>query len=88
MIRLALAVFVTIAIVVFAMSNSHHVNLSCMVGPGVQVRLIFLLLIAFLSGIAVPIFYGLIRRLEREKQLRRENELRRMAECIDPDIGG
>ncbi len=88
MIRLALAVFATIAIVVFAISNSHRVNLSCMVGPGVEVRLIFLLLVAFLAGMTVPVFYGLIHRLDREKQLRRENELRRMAESIDPDIGG
>ncbi len=88
MIRLALAVFATIAIVVFAISNSHHVNLSCMVGPAVEVRLIFLLLTAFVAGMAVPIFYGLIHRLEREKQLRRENELRRIAERIDPDIVG
>ncbi len=86
MIKLTLAVLTTIMIVVFAISNSHHVGLSCAVGKPLEVRLIFLLLSAFLIGMLVPVFYRLIRRLDSERQLRRENELRQAVERANGGI--
>jgi uncharacterized integral membrane protein len=88
MIRLALAVIATIVIVVFCFSNSHHVELSCGVGRSIQLRLIFLLLTTFILGMAVPVFFRLIRRLDSERNLRREMELRQAAERVDEDIVG
>lgn len=88
MIKLALAVLATIVIVVFCISNSHHVDLSCGVGKPIQIRLIFLLLSAFIIGMAVPVFYRLIRRLDRDKLIKRETELQRAIERVDGDIVG
>ena len=86
MVRLALAVLLTIVIVVFSISNSHHVDLSLALGDPIQVRLIFLLLSAFIIGMAVPVFYRLIRRLDRDKLIKRESELQQAIERIDQDI--
>jgi len=88
MVRLALAVIATIAIVAFVISNSHHVDLSLAVGKPVEIRLIFLLLCAFIIGMIVPVFFRLVHRLDSEKQLRRESELRRAAEGLDQDVVG
>jgi uncharacterized integral membrane protein len=57
MIRLLLAVLVTVAVVTFAMVNTHMVVLSFVFGPPVKVRLIFLLMSAFLLGM---IFLGFL----------------------------
>lgn len=86
MVKLALAVLLTIVIVVFSLSNSHHVDLSFALGDPIQVRLIFLLSSAFIVGMAIPIFYRLIRRLDHDKLVKRENELQQAIERIDQDI--
>lgn len=86
MTKLALTVLATIVIVVFAISNSHHVDLSCGVGKPVEIRLIFLLLTAFIVGMAVPVFYRLIRRLDRDTLVKRENELQQAIERVNGDI--
>jgi len=86
MIKLALAVLATIAIVAFVISNAHHVDLCFPACKPMAIRLIFLLLSAFVVGMLVPVFYGLIRRLDSERQLRRENELRQAVERVNGDI--
>ncbi len=86
MIKLALVVLTTIAIVVFAISNSHHVDLSLAVGKSIEVRLIFLLLSAFIIGMMVPVFYRLFRRLDQEKLLKRESELQQAIDRVEQDI--
>ena len=50
MIRLFLTVLTTIAFVAFALSNTHRVSLSFVVGE-TEVRLIFLLLVSFAAGV-------------------------------------
>ena len=86
MFRLAGAVLATIAIVVFAISNFHHVDLSFGVGKPVEIRLIFLLLNSFIIGMAVPVFYRLIRCIDRDKLERREKELQRAIVRVDRDV--
>jgi uncharacterized integral membrane protein len=88
MARLALAVLITIVIVVFSISNSHHVDLCCAVGPPIKIRLIFLLMSTLLVGMAVPIFYGMLHRMKRREQMKRENELQQAIQQVDRDILG
>jgi uncharacterized integral membrane protein len=57
MIRLAVAVSLTFLLVAFAMSNTHQVVLSFVIGRPVQVRLIFLMMSSFLGGM---LFSGLL----------------------------
>ncbi len=86
MVKLVLAVLLTIVIVVFSISNSHHVDLSFALGDPIQVRLIFLLLSALILGMAIPVFYRLIRHLDHNKLVKRENDLQQAIERIDQDI--
>jgi uncharacterized integral membrane protein len=64
MARLIFAVSVTVAIVTFAMMNTHQVTLSFIFGQPVKVRLIFLLMSTFMMGM---IFLGLFMMIWRVK---------------------
>lgn len=64
MARLIFAVSLTVAIVTFAMMNTHQVTLSFIFGQPVKVRLIFLLMSTFLMGM---IFLGLFMMIWRVK---------------------
>jgi uncharacterized integral membrane protein len=68
MTRLILAVAVTIAIVVFAMANMHFVVLSLVVGPPVQIRLVFLLMSCFLAGVISFWFFLMVRKLRMRRR--------------------
>jgi uncharacterized integral membrane protein len=57
MVRLVLAITLTCILVAFAMSNTHSVMLSFVLGPPARVRLIFLLMSSFLAGM---LFLGLL----------------------------
>lgn len=85
MTKLVLAVSTTIVIVVFAICNSHHVELNFAVGR-FESRLIFLLLTSFICGMTVPVFYRLYRSAELKKQRKREAALQEMIERVDQDI--
>lgn len=63
MVRLILAVVLTISVVSFVMVNTHHVNLSFVVGPPVKIRLIFLLMSAFFVGTICTSFLMMVWRL-------------------------
>lgn len=73
MARLVTAMVLTVFIVVFAMSNSHDVELSLVLGEPIEMRLFVLLTIAYVSGGVSAFFYRLIidvnRRTERRKRL-------------------
>jgi len=86
MIRLGLAVAATIVVVVFAISNSHRVGLSLGIGEPAEVRLIFLLLTAFIAGMVVPVFFRLLRSIDHQRLQRRENELQRAINRVEQDI--
>ena len=57
MIRSVLAVALTITAVAFSLSNTHHVPLSFVLGEAVQIRMIFLLLSAFIAGVVTTLLY-------------------------------
>jgi uncharacterized integral membrane protein len=83
--KLVLAILMTIVIVVFAICNSHHVDLNLAVGK-MEVRLVFLLLTAFVVGMMVPVFYRLYRSADEKRLRKRETELQQAMERIHHDI--
>lgn len=88
MFQLALALLVTVVIVVFSIANSHHVQLSFVVGAPIEVRLVFLLMCAFFMGMVTPIFYQLIQRLKRDRKREQEKELQQAIQLVDRDLVG
>ena len=70
MLRLLLAVAVTVAVVIFVMMNMHHVTLSFIVGPPVKIRLIFLLLSTYVVGILTAAFATMIWRVRLDRRRR------------------
>ena len=71
MAQLVAAVVATVVVVVFAMSNTHHVHLSMGLGAPFQIRLISLLGAAFLAGMVTSWISQLARRAARQAHLRR-----------------
>ncbi|MCP4678534.1 MAG: hypothetical protein GY854_24095 [Deltaproteobacteria bacterium] len=69
MMKLVTAIIATILVVAFAISNSHHVQLSFGFGTPVNIRLVFLLLSTFFLGMTVPVFARLFHNLKRKNQL-------------------
>ena len=88
MFQLALAILITVVIVVFSVANSHHVQLSFIVGAPAEVRLVFLLMCSFFMGIVVPIFYQLIQRSKSDKKMKQEKELQQAIQLVDRDLVG
>ena len=86
MVQLALTILITIVVVVFSVANSHHVQLSFVIGAPAEVRLVFLLMCAFFMGMVAPIFNRLIQRLRRDKKTRREKELQQAIQRVDRDL--
>ncbi len=83
--KLVIAMLATILIVVFAICNSHHVDVNFPVGK-LEIRLIFLLSISFLIGMTVPVFHRLFRGMNEKKRKEREAELEQVIERINKDI--
>jgi uncharacterized integral membrane protein len=65
----AMAVIVTF--LAFALSNTEHVRLSFVLGPPVEIRLIFLVLVAFASGAGAALFHRMVSDTRRRNELRR-----------------
>lgn len=78
MAQLIVAVGLTMAVVVFAMSNTHHVALGWVVGEPIQIRLIFLLGIAFVAGSVSTLFYQLVGRVMQQGRMRRRQQMAAM----------
>lgn len=70
MVRLVVAVALTVAFVSFAMGNTHHVTLSFVVGKPVRVRMIFLLLSTFLIGVTFSMFVALVKKARLRRRAR------------------
>ncbi len=88
MFQLALAILVIVVIVVFSIANSHHVQLSFVIGAPIEVRLVFLLMCAFFMGMVIPIFYRLIQRLNSDRKTEQEKELQQAIQLVDRDLVG
>lgn len=71
---LILSIVMTLAAVLFALANSHRVEVSVIFGAPIQIRLIFLLGTAFLTGAAVPCFFFLVRRVRVQRAARRAGQ--------------
>jgi uncharacterized integral membrane protein len=78
--RIALAFLATVLFVSFALSNTHHVELSFVVGRPVEIRLIFLLAISFGSGVIASLFYQLWLDANRRAHQRKARLQLRRAE--------
>jgi uncharacterized integral membrane protein len=76
MIRLVLVLLATILVVAFFVMNLHPVTLSLVVGPPVQIRLIFLIITAFILGlIGGAVFKFVTARYVKPKRPRRDRDL-------------
>lgn len=82
MLQLFVAVVLTILAVMFAMANTHHVELNFVLGEPVEIRLIFLLVATYFAGGSTAYLYLLFSRVTRGFQRRRERlgEKRRVVE--------
>ena len=80
MLRLLLAVAVTVAVVIFVMMNMHHVTLSFIVGPPVKIRLIFLLLSTYVVGILTAAFVTMIWKVRLDRRRRSAPQVETPAE--------
>ena len=79
MARLTVLMALTIAAVVFGMSNTQDVHLSLVFGEPVEIRLIVLLVIAYLSGAVSSYFYQTITQINRRAERRRMRAARQTA---------
>jgi uncharacterized integral membrane protein len=71
MAQILIAIGLTIVLVVFSMSNSHHVHLSYGLGEPIQIRLIFLLAVTFFSGVTFAWFWQLFSKVKEKRATRR-----------------
>jgi uncharacterized integral membrane protein len=63
--RLIVAILCTVAVVAFSMTNTHHVELSFVVGETVKIRLISLLAVTFIAGALTVYFHQAVTRVTR-----------------------
>ena len=61
--KVFLAICITVVLVFFALSNMHVTEVSFIFGPPVQIRTIVLILGTFLFGILTVLFFYTVRRL-------------------------
>ncbi len=80
MAQLILAVILTVTLVAFSMANTHQVELSCVFGAPLQVRLIVLLAVAYGTGVVTAWFQQMARNAARQARKRREQALLRRLE--------
>jgi len=71
--QLIASVITTIALVVFSMDNTHHVQMNAVVGEPVTIRLIFLLAIACATGAVATLFLQLIARISYRAKLQQQH---------------
>lgn len=70
--RVLIILIAGLAMVMFAWSNVHHVEVGCVFGRPVQVRLIFLLLTTFLLGHFTAVLLSVYMRSRIKSKARRE----------------
>ena len=82
MIRLIIVFVAVLLIVIFSISNVHPVQLRLFAGEPVNVRLIFLLLLSFLIGVASTAYFFVMMRFHDKKKKARQAK---STEEEDPD---
>ena len=83
MVQLFFAIVATVVVVVFAMANTHHVQLSFALGAPFHVRLITLLVVAYAGGLITAWFYTMIVKVRRNSELRRRREIARTIQTAE-----
>lgn len=66
LVRLVIATALTVLIVIFAMGNAHHVEMGLVFGKPLEIRLIFLLAIAYVAGVVTTAFFVAIRNVRQK----------------------
>ena len=84
MLQLIVAVVLTVVVVLFAMANSHHVELSYVMGEPIRIRMIFLLAVAFLAGAVSTYLYQIANRVSRRSR-RASPEIVRRSDLEDQE---
>jgi uncharacterized integral membrane protein len=77
MAQILIAILLTIVLVVFAMSNSHHVYLAYGFGEPIQIRLIFLLAVTFFSGVTFAWFWSMFSKVKTKRMARRSAAIKK-----------
>ena len=83
MIRSIILFIAVLLIVIFSISNVHPIQLRLFAGEPVNVRLIFLLLLSFLIGVASTSYFFLMMKFHAKK-----NKARRAKSTEDEDRDG
>jgi uncharacterized integral membrane protein len=68
MLQLVLAIIATITAVLFAMANSHDVELSYIVGEPIRIRMVVLLAGVFVAGWVGATFYQMVAQVTRRRR--------------------
>jgi len=76
MFKTILTVAITVVMVLFALNNFDHVTVHLLVGKAVQIRLIFVILLAGVIGYLLRHFIGVSREEELKRRLLAERKKR------------
>ena len=65
LIRGALIIAIAITVAIFAIANLHYTVVSLVIGSPVEIRMIVLLMSAYLAGVVTILLYFMVRRVRR-----------------------
>ena len=72
LLKLTVAILITIALVIFAMANTHFTVVSFVAGSPVQIRLIVLLIGTYLFGVVSVVIFFTVRKVRVSRIFARE----------------